>query len=268
VSAGTGIATGPRPWADGATAATRMLLKLRHDPFGIALTLAAPVVLVLTFGYVFGSAIVVPGAGDYREFLVPGLFVMVAFNVVPAMIAMARDAGSGVVDRFRSLPITRAAVPFGHAVATALYGLVCLLLMAVCGLLVGWRIRNGFGPALGALGLLVAFQFAATWVGMLLGLVIGKEETAGQLSLLVVPVAMLSNVFVPTAGMPAWLRTIADWNPISAMTAAVRELCGNPVAPTNGVWPLEHPVLASLGWTALLLVVFVPLTTLRYARPR
>ena len=99
-------------------------------------------------------------------------------------------------------------------------------------------------------------------------MLIGKEETAAQLSVLVLPLAMLSNVFVPTTGMPAWLRTIADWNPVSAVAAAVRELCGNPTAPTNGAWPLEHPVVASLGWTALLLLVFVPLCTARYARPR
>ncbi len=262
------LAAGPRPWADGSAAAARVLLKLRHDPAGIAITLAGPVVLVLVFGYVFGSAIALPGAGDYREFLVPGLFVVIAFNIVPAMITMARDSGRGVVDRFRSMPITRSAVPFGQAAATAVYGVGCLVLMAVCALAVGWRIRTGVGPALGALGLLVAFQFAATWVGMFLGLVIGKEDTAAQLSVLVFPVAMLSNVFVPTAGMPAWLRAVADWNPMSAMTAAVRELCGNPAAPTNGAWPLENPVPASLLWTALLLVVFVPLTTARYARPR
>jgi ABC-type multidrug transport system permease subunit len=108
--------------------------------------------------------------------------------------------------------------------------------------------------------LLVAFQFAATWIGMFLGLVIRNEEAAAQLSVLVLPLGMLSNVFVPTAGMPAWQRTIADWNPVSAVTAAVRELCGNPVAPTNGAGPLEHPVLASLLWTALLLALFVPLS--------
>lgn len=258
----------PRPLTDGSAAAARVFAKLRHDPAGIALTLGAPVVMVLVFGYVFGSAITVPGSGDYREYLVPGLFVMIAVNPIPAMVSMARDAGRGSVDRFRSLPISRAAIPFGQAAATAAYGLACLLLMALCGLAVGWRIDTGLAPALAALGLLVAVQFAITWVGMYLGLVIGKEETAAQLSVLVFPIAMLSNAFVPTAGMPAWLRTIADWNPVSAFAAAVRTLFGNPTAPTNGVWPLEHPIVSSLGWVAILLIVFAPLCTLRYARPR
>jgi hypothetical protein len=137
---------GSRPLVDGAAAAARVLAKLRHDPAGIALTLAAPVVLVLVFGYIFGSASAVPGSGDYREFLVPGC---------------SSPSRSTSVDRSRSMPISRIAVPFGQAAATAVYGLLCLL-MAICGLLVGWRIRTGIGPAAGALGLLVAFRFAAT----------------------------------------------------------------------------------------------------------
>jgi len=252
--------------ADGLAAAERLITKLRHDPASIALTVGAPVVMVVVFGYIFGSAITVPGGGSYREYLVPGLLATIAANILPAMVVMARDSTRGVVDRFRSLPIARAAVPFGQATATALYGLVGFLLMALCGLAVGWRIHNGAGNALIALGLLVVFQVAVTWVGMYLGLLIGKEEAAAQASILIFPLSMISNVFVPTSGMPAWLRLIADWNPISALAAAVRQLLGNPTAPANGAWPLEHPVAASLIWTALLLALFVPLCTARYAR--
>jgi ABC-2 type transport system permease protein len=252
--------------AEGLAAAQRVLTKLRHDPGSIALTLGAPVFLVLIFGYVFGSAIAVPGGGNYRAFLVSGLFATIASNILPSMVAMARDATRGVVDRFRSLPISRAAVPFGQAAATSVYGLISFILMAVCGLVVGWRIDRGPADAAAALLLLLAFQFAATWVGLYLGLVIGKEETAAQASILVFPVTMVSNVFVPTSGMPAWLRLIADWNPVSALAAAARQLLGSPAAPTNGAWPLEHPVVASLAWTAVLLAVFVPLCTRRYAR--
>lgn len=253
---------------DGAAAAERHLTKLRHDPAGIALTLGAPVVLVIIFGYIFGSAISVPGGANYREFLLPGLLAMTAANVLPSMIGAARDSTRGVVDRFRSLPIARVAVPFGQATALTLYGLGSFVLMGLCGLAVGWRIERGAGYAIGALALVAAFQFAATWVGMYLGLVIGNEETAAQASILPVPVTMLSNVFVPTAGMPAWLRAIADWNPISALAAALRELFGNPTTPANGTWPLLHPVLASVCWLALLLAIFMPLCAARYARAR
>jgi ABC-2 type transport system permease protein len=255
-----------RAAAEGLAAAQRVLTKLRHDPGSIALTLGAPVFLVLIFGYVFGSAIAVPGGGNYRAFLVSGLFATIASNILPSMVAMARDATRGVVDRFRSLPISRAAVPLGQAAATSVYGLANFILMALCGLVVGWRINRGPADAAAALLLLLAFQFAATWVGLYLGLVIGKEETAAQASILVFPVTMISNVFVPTSGMPGWLRLIADWNPISALAAAARQLLGSPTAPANGAWPLEHPVLGSLAWTAVLLAVFVPLCTRRYAR--
>jgi len=251
---------------DGAAAAERQLTRLRHDPGVIALTLGAPVVLVIIFGYIFGSAITVPGGANYREFLVPGLFATTAANILPAMVAMARDSSRGVVDRFRSLPIARMAVPFGQAAATTVYGLGSFVLMGVCGLAVGWRIERGLAYAVGALALVAAFQFAATWVGMYLGLVIGNEEGAGQASILVFPVTMLSNVFVPTSGMPAWLRAIADWNPVSALAAAMRDLFGNPTAPANGAWPLLHPVLASVCWLVLLLLIFVPLCAARYAR--
>jgi ABC-2 type transport system permease protein len=138
--------------------------------------------------------------------------------------------------------------------------------MGLCGLAVGWRIERGAGYALAALALVAGFQFAASWVGMYLGLVIGNEESAAQASILVFPVTALSNLYVPTSGMPAWLRAIADWNPVSALAAALRDLFGNPAAPANGTWPLEHPVLASLGWVVLLLAIFVPLCAARYAR--
>jgi ABC-2 type transport system permease protein len=255
-------------WAlvEGLAAAQRVLTKLWHDPTSIALTLGAPIFLVLIFGYVFGSAITVPGGGNYRDFLVPGLFVSIAANIVPSMVAMARDAGRGVVDRFRSMPISRAAVPFGQAAATSVYGLANFILMALCGLVVGWRIHRGAADAAVALALLLAFQLAMTWVGLYLGLVIGKEEAAAQASILIFPVTMVSNVFVPTSGMPGWLRLIADWNPVSALAAAARQLFGSPAPPANGAWPLEHPITASLAWTALLLVIFVPLCTHRYAR--
>jgi ABC-2 type transport system permease protein len=251
---------------DGTAATERQLTRLRHEPSTIALTVGAPVALVIIFGYIFGSAIAVPGSGNYREFLVPGLFATTAVNIVPAMATMARDSSRGVVDRFRSMPITRLAIPFGQAAAFAVYGVISFVLMAACGLAVGWRIRQRAADAIAAFALLLAFQFAATWIGMYVGLVLGSEQAAGQASILVFPVTMLSNVFVPTGGMPAWLRAIADWNPVSALAAAVRELFGNPSVPANGAWPLEHPIWACLIWLVALLAVFVPLCVARYNR--
>jgi ABC-2 type transport system permease protein len=157
-------------------------------------------------------------------------------------------------------------VPAGQAIATAVYSLAGFVVMMACGFGVGWRIREGLVRALAALALLIVFTFAMTWVGMYLGQILGREEAAGQASILVLPVAMVSNVFVPTSGMPGWLRLIADWSPVSAVSTAVRHLFGNPGAPTNGAWPLEHAVVASLVWAAVILAIFVPLCTARYAR--
>ena len=198
----------------------------------------------------------------------PGLFATIAFNVDDRHVHDGAGRRRGVIDRFRSMPIARVAVPFGQTAATAVYG---VLLPAADGRL---RAAGGLAdpdrvaPALGALRLLWLFQFAATWVGMYLGLLIGKEEAAGAAVGARPAVAMLSNVFVPTAGMPAWLRTSPTGTRSARSARPSASCCGNPTAPTNGAWPLEHPVVASLGWTALLLLVFVPLCTARYARPR
>jgi ABC-2 type transport system permease protein len=262
--------TQSRPVTDALAAAERLLITVRRDPASIVLLLAAPAMLVLIFGYIFGAAIQLSGSDTssaaYREFLIPGLLVTMAFNIIPSMVSTARDTDRGIIDRFRSLPISRSAIPAGQAIATSLYGAAGFVVMMLCGLAVGWRIREGLIRALLALILLALFQFAMTWVGMYLGQLLGTEEAAGQASILVLPLGMVSNVFVPTSGMPGWLRLIADWNPISAVSTAVRELFGNPSAPTNGAWPLEHPLTASIGWIVIILAVFVPLATASYAR--
>lgn len=253
--------------AEASAAAQRVLQTLRHDPVAVVTSLVAPVVLILVFGYVLGGSIDGPAGGDYREFLVPGMFVMASFNLIPSMVATARDAGRGVVDRFRSMPISRLAVPLGQSVATTVFAGVSTILMIGCGLAVGWRMRAGVAAALAAMALLLVFQYAVTWLGMYLGLVLGNEETAAQLAPVVFPVAMVSNLFVPTTGMPGWLRTVADWNPLSAVAAAVRELFGNPGAPVGDAWPLQHPGAASLIWTFAILAVAVPLCARRWAQP-
>jgi ABC-2 type transport system permease protein len=253
---------------DGATIVRRNLTYLRHAPGMLAVIVMAPVAMVVMFGYVFGSAIVVPGGGNYREYLIPGLFGMVAVNLIPMMVTTARDVDQGFVDRYRTLPMGRAAVPFGMTGSQIVLGALGLVLMALCGLAVGWRIHNGPGRALAAFGLLLLFQYAMSWVGVYLGLLMRSEEMASQLSALVFPVSMVSNAFVPTAGMPAWLRVVADWNPVSAIVGAARDLFGNGGAPvgSGAPWPVAHPVAATLAWSAALLLVFVPLAVRRYHR--
>ncbi|MFB7475026.1 ABC transporter permease [Kitasatospora sp. NPDC056184] len=257
--------------ADTWSSTLRVLLAYRRSPGLVAASLAVPVLMVVLFGYVFGSAIAVPGAsgsgdtGGYREFLMPGLFAMVAVNgIMPTMVGAARDVGRGITDRLRSMAVSRTGLLLGQTLADLLVSLVVLALLSAVGLAVGWRIRGGAGDAAAAFGLLLLFRFTMTWVGLLLGLAVGKEEAAGQLAVAVFPLAMVTNAFVPTGGMPGWLAALADWNPMSAVVQAGRELFGNPSAPA-AAWPMQHATSATLLWCALLLLLCGPLAVRKFA---
>ncbi|HEU5109790.1 MAG TPA: ABC transporter permease, partial [Micromonosporaceae bacterium] len=180
---------------------------------------------------------------------------------------VATDAGRGVLDRFKAMPVARSAVPLGWTGADILIGLFSTFTMVVCGLIVGWRPHNGVAATLAAFGLLTLMRYALSWAGVFLGLVVRDEETADRIMPLVFPVTMVSNTFVPTEGMPAWLRTLSEWNPVSALVAACRQLFGNPrPAGTDLAWPLAHPIPATLLWSVVLLVIFVPLAVRAYRR--
>ncbi|HXV92427.1 MAG TPA: ABC transporter permease [Pseudonocardia sp.] len=254
--------------ADGWTVMVRNLLKLRHKPGQVVAELAVPVVMVLLFGYVFGSAIAIGDDGNYIEYLMPGLLVMGAvLAALGTLTSIAKDNGLGVMDRFRSMPMARWAVPFGQTAATFVLGIGGLVLMSAVGLAFGWRITGGVLPALAAFGLILLLSYAVSWLGAALGSFVGDEETAVRVMTLALPVVTISNVFVPTDGMPAALRVIADWNPISAAVGAVRELFGNPGAPTApAAWPLANPEIATVGWSLLLLLVCVPLAVRRFQK--
>lgn len=253
--------------SDGWTIMRRDLGHLRYQPSQLIGALVFPGIMVVLFGYVFGSAIPVPGGGDYRDYLMPGLFVMTSVTgIMATLTVVAADISRGVTDRFKSMPIARSAVPFGQTGAHAAQSVLSFAIMSGMGLLVGWRAHDGLPGALAGFGLLLLFSYALTWAGVFLGLLVKNEETADNLVPLVFPITMVSNTFVPTAGMPAWLRTIADWNPVSAAVAACRGLFGNAGAAAGSTaWPLVHPVAATLGWSVLLLAVFVPLAVWRYA---
>ncbi|MFE2186619.1 ABC transporter permease [Streptomyces sp. NPDC059455] len=255
--------------ADGLTLVGRELGRLRQEPGQIIAALVFPVIMVVLFGYVLGSAIAVPGGGDYREYLMPGLFAMVTFTAMQGVMGrMAADTSRGVMDRFRSMPMARLAVPFGHTGADSLIGLPLLAAMAGTGLLAGWQPHRGLIPAVEAFLLMMLARYALSWAGAYLGLLAKNEQTVAQLVPLFLPITMMSNAFVPTDGMPRWLRFLADWNPVSALTAAARDLFGNPGTATSGhtAWPLAHPVATVLLWSAALLVVFVPLALRAYMR--
>ncbi|MCQ8772520.1 ABC transporter permease [Streptomyces telluris] len=245
----------------------RHLRRMRRVPGLLVITLTMPVTMLLFFGYVFGSAVALEGGANYRAYLVPGLFAVTAVNgVMTSMLASAQDSQRGVMDRFRTLPMSRFALPAGQTAADVTLAAIGTVPLVLCGLAVGWRIEGGAAGAAGAFALLLLFRLVTAWLGHYLGLVLGNEETAGQMAGATFMLPLLSNAYVPTEGMPGWLRTVAEWNPISALTTACRELFGNSSAAADASWPVAHPVLAATGWAVLLLAVFVPLTVRRYAR--
>ncbi|MFE3123073.1 ABC transporter permease [Streptomyces hydrogenans] len=251
---------------EGSALVGRNLRRIRHAPAITVMTQTMPIVFLLFFGYVLGGALAVPGA-EYRSFLVPGLLVATAAGgLMTGMFQAAQDTHRGVMDRFLTLPVSRAAVPLGQAVADLLVCAVGTVPMVLVGLAMGWRVEGTALQALGAFGLLLLFRFATTWAGILLGRVSESEEAAGQLGSATFMLPLLSNAYIPTDGMPGWLRTLAEWNPISAVATAVRALFGNAPVPTGAAWPVAHPVAGSLLWSLGLLAVLVPLAVRRYAR--
>jgi ABC-2 type transport system permease protein len=256
-------------WAvvDCLTMVRRDLTYLLRSPGEVVGGLLFPIVTVLLFGYVFGSAIAVPGGGNYREFLMPGLFGMtMAFGIGNTATAVVADTSRGVTDRFRSMPMARSAVICGRSVADLLNAVSDLALLVLCGLVVGWRWHEGIGSALLAIGLLLLLRFSLIWPGILLGLIVRTPETAMRAFTLVLPFSMIANTFVSPAMMPGWLGAVAEWNPLSATVAAARDLFGNPGVGGTGGFPTEHAVVLAIIWPLLIMAVFIPLSMRRYQR--
>jgi ABC-2 type transport system permease protein len=252
--------------ADGLTMTRRNLAHIRRVPEKLLDVTLGPVIFVILFAYVFGSAIQAPG-GSYGEFLVPGIFVQsITFLSVTTAVGVANDMQKGIIDRFRSLPMARSAVLIGRTVADLTQSVLGLIVMSVCGLIVGWRAHEGLLATLAGFGLLLLFGFAMTWLGTYIGLLVRTPETASSIGFVALfPITFIANTFVPTDGMPTPLRIMAEWNPLSATAAAARLLFGNPgAAYTGDAWPLHNPVLASVGSSLLILVIFVPLAVSRY----
>jgi ABC-2 type transport system permease protein len=253
--------------ADGWTMTRRNMAHVARAPEEIVIYFSLPIMFVLVFGYVFGSGMSVPDGGNYREYLLPGVFVMtMLYGLGATATGIAVDVSRGVVDRFRSIDMARSALLVGRSGADLLRALLEMSTLVVCGLLVGWQWRDGVVDALAAVGLVLLLRLALTWVGIYLGLVVPNPDTV---SVIVFPVAFpltaLSNVFVAPDLMPDWLGAVAAWNPLSATVAASRELFGNPGTGGDS-WAAQHPLLLSIVWPVLLIAIFAPLAVRRYQR--
>jgi len=238
----------------------RNLRRLVRVPTLLVFATVQPVLFVLLFTYAFGGAVRVPGAARYVDYLLPGIFVLaIGFGASQTGVAVAEDLNSGMIDRFRSLPIPGSAVLAGRVTADALRNLLVVGLMTGTGALVGFRFHAGPAAAAAAIGLAVTAGLAFSWLNLLLGLVVRDPESAGLAGLF--PVIILfftSSALVPVATMPGWLQAFAKANPVTVITTALRAL-------TLG-GPTSRPVTEAAAWIAALLAVTVPAAVTRYRR--
>ena len=266
MSAAAGLGSALR---DGSVLAKRNLIKIKRVPELLVFTTLQPIMFIVLFAYVFGSAIDT-GAVDYREFLIAGIFAQtVIFGATLTGAGLADDMQKGIIDRFRSLPMSRSAVLLGRTTSDVLNNVLVITVMSLTGLVVGWRIRTSFLEALGGFLLLLLFAYAISWVFAWIGLLVPTPEVVQSASFIVIfPLTFIANTFVPAEGLPGPLRAVAEWNPVSAVTQAARELFGNVAAgaPEPSVWSLQHPVVYTLLWVVGILAVFVPLAVRQYQR--
>ncbi|HZB18649.1 MAG TPA: ABC transporter permease [Blastococcus sp.] len=252
-------------WAvvDAVAVAGRDVAHWRRQPAAVLVGALFPVLLLLMFVYLLGGGMVVPGGGDYRDFLVPGMLALaMVFGVEATMTAVVTDTARGITDRFRSLPMAPSAVVAGRCLADMLSSVVGLVVLIAAALAIGWR-PAGLGPALAAVGLLLLLRLAFLWMGIYLGLLTRDPGAVMAVQILVWPFAFLSNAFVAAASMPGWLSTIAEWNPVAGTVTAVRELFGSPVG-AGGGWATEHAMLLAVLWPVVLTAVFAVLSVRRF----
>ncbi|MDQ6650560.1 MAG: ABC transporter permease [Actinomycetota bacterium] len=254
---------------DGSVIVKRNLIKIVRVPEVLVFTLIQPIMFVLLFAYVFGSAIALKGTG-YREFLIAGIFAQTTiFGATFTGSSLAEDMKKGVIDRFRSLPMSSSAVLVGRTVSDVVINLISIVVMGLTGLVVGWRIHTSPAEALAGFALLLLFAFAFSWVMALVGLSVPGPEVVQQASFIVIfPLTFIANTFVPLENLPSVLKTFAEWNPVSSVTQASRNLFGNSAGVVNPshAWPIQHPEIYSVLWSLLILAIFVPLSVRQYAK--
>jgi ABC-2 type transport system permease protein len=238
----------------------RNLIGYRRVPQLLVFSTIQPVIFVLLFRYVFGGAITPPGDVPYVDFLMPGVFVQtVVFGALATAIGLAADMKSGMLERFRSLPMARSAVLAGRTFADLARNVFVVILMVAVGFLVGFRIHTNALALVAGILLLLFFGYAMSWIFATVGLVLGDPETAQAAAFPVLaPLVFASSVFVPVDQMPGWLQVWANHQPVSVTASAVRALViGGPTA--SFVWQ-------SLVWCVAILAVFAPLAVRRYRR--
>jgi len=241
---------------DSWTMTRRELAHWARQPGRLASGLLFPVMLLLMFGYLMGGGRGV--SADYLDYLLPGMLALtMAFGLENTMIAVTRDLDKGVIDRFRSLPMTDGAVLVGRASADMLASTLALAVLLGTGLALGWRPDTSPPALLAALSLLLLFRFAMLWIGIYLALVAGKPELIQTVQILIWPIGFFSNALATPKAMPGWLGTAVDWNPMSQTATAVRDLLGTPGVEATHMW-------TAVAWPVGLLGVFFPLAVRKF----
>jgi ABC-2 type transport system permease protein len=247
----------------------RNLIHIKRMPEMLLDVTVQPVMFVLLFAYVFGGSIATSSPSGYREWLLPGIMAQtIAFASFIVAVGLTADLEKGIVDRMRSLPINPASVLVGRSISSLMHSSIGIVIMSLTGLVIGWRVRGSLLDAVLAYGLLLMWGFAMIWVGILVGSSMRSVEAVnGLMFIMMFPVTFVANTFAPTEHMPTALRVVAEWNPISALTQAIRELWGNTgPAPAEAGWPLHHPALATFLWTIAITAVVAPLALRAFAR--
>jgi len=255
--------------ADGLAVAHRNLIKIKRVPEVLVWVLLSPIMFVLLFAFVFGGSIDVPGL-NYREFLIAGIFAQtVVFGATYTGAGLAEDMQKGIIDRFKSLPMTRSAVLLGRTGSDIVYNALSIAIMAGTGLAVGWRIRTSIWEAIAGFALLLLFAYGFSWVMATVGLLVPSPEVVNNASFMVImPLTFISNAFVPSDDLPTPLQVFAEWNPVSAVTQSARNLFGNTssLTPPAEAWSMQNPELYTLIWIAVLIAVFAPISVRLYNR--
>ena len=239
----------------------RNLLHIRRQPENLADVTIQPVMFVLLFAFVFGGAIAVAG-GNYREWLLPGIMAQtMAFSSFVVASGLCNDLNKGIIDRFRTLPIQRASILVARSASSLIHSSIGVVVMSLTGLMVGWRIRSGIVDALLGYLILLGFGFVMIWIGIVVGSRLKTIEAVnGVMFTTTFPITFVANTFAPPESMPTWLRTIAEWNPLSSVVQAMRQLWGTaPAVGPDAALPLQHPVAASLLWIVGLTVIIAPI---------
>ncbi|MFH9268703.1 MULTISPECIES: ABC transporter permease [unclassified Streptomyces] len=245
----------------------RQMRHIRRVPTKLLSVTLMPVAYVLLFGYLFGSAMEVPN-GSYREFIMAGIFVqMMLSGIQTTALGVTGDLNNGLVDRFRSLPISRVSVLIGRTVSDMALAAITCVVMGGVGYAIGWRMNEGILNGLTGFGLLLLQGLTMSWIGCWIGLALRSVEAVNSVGfVLTFPLAFLSSAFIPLTGLPGWLRTVAEWNPVSAVAGSCRELWGNPGAAASDSFPAQHPIPVAFGSMLILLAIVVPLALRSYRK--